>query len=65
MLLVHYLKHKKIVQDIRERRLQMELTQEGLAERLGVYLSTLRKFEQKGSISLNFFSFLIWKKLFQ
>ncbi|WP_461375718.1 helix-turn-helix domain-containing protein [Cloacibacterium normanense] len=43
----------------------MELTQEGLAERLGVYLSTLRKFEQKGSISLNFFSFLIWKKLFQ
>ena len=54
-----------IVQNVRERRLQMDLTQEGLAERLGVYLSTLRKFEQKGSISLNFFSFLIWKKLFQ
>ena len=33
----------------------MELTQEGLAERLGVYLSTLRKFEQKGSISLESF----------
>ena len=33
----------------------MELTQEGLAERLGVYLSTLRKFEQKGNISLESF----------
>ena len=40
---------------ITERRLQMELTQEGLAERLGVYLSTLRKFEQKGNISLESF----------
>ena len=38
---------KKLVENVRERRLQMELTQEGLAERLGVYLSTLRKFEQK------------------
>ena len=56
---------KNIIQNIRERRLQMDLTQEGLAERSGVSLSTLRKFEQKGSISLNFFSFLIWKKLFQ
>jgi transcriptional regulator with XRE-family HTH domain len=46
---------KKIVQNIRERRLQMELTQEGLAERSGVSLSTLRKFEQKGSISLESF----------
>lgn len=33
----------------------MELTQEGLAERSGVSLSTLRKFEQKGSISLESF----------
>ena len=33
----------------------MELTQEGLAERSGVPLSTLRKFEQKGSISLESF----------
>ena len=56
---------KKLVENVRERRLQMELTQEGLAERSSVPLSTLRKFEQKGSISLNFFSFLIWKKLFQ
>lgn len=36
----------------RSRRLQMDLTQEGLAQRSGVPLPTLRKFEQKGSISL-------------
>ena len=46
---------KKIVENVRERRLQMKLTQEGLAERSGVPLSTLRKFEQKGSISLESF----------
>ena len=46
---------KKLVQNIRERRLLMELTQEGLAERSGVSLSTLRKFEQKGVISLDSF----------
>lgn len=46
---------KKVVENVRERRLQMELTQEGLAERSGVPLSTLRKFEQKGSISLESF----------
>lgn len=33
----------------------MELTQEGLAERSGVPLATLRKFEQKGAISLESF----------
>jgi transcriptional regulator with XRE-family HTH domain len=33
----------------------MDLTQEGLAERSGVPLSTLRKFEQKGNISLESF----------
>ena len=33
----------------------MELTQEGLAERSGVPLATLRKFEQKGIISLESF----------
>ncbi len=33
----------------------MELTQEGLAERSGVPLPTLRKFEQKGAISLESF----------
>ena len=46
---------KTLVQNVRERRLQMDLTQEGLAERSGVPLSTLRKFEQKGSISLESF----------
>ena len=38
---------KKLVENVRERRLQMELTQEGLAERSGVPLYTLRKFVQK------------------
>jgi hypothetical protein len=33
----------------------MALTQEGLSERSGVPLAALRKFEQKGSISLEFF----------
>ena len=46
---------EKLIQNIRERRLQMNLTQEGLAERSGVPLSTLRKFEQKGMISLDSF----------
>ena len=44
---------KQIAQNIRDRRLQMNLTQEGLSERSGVPLSTLRKFEQKGLISLD------------
>lgn len=46
---------KKLVDNFRERRLQMNLTQEVLAERSGVPLPTLRKFEQKGLISLNSF----------
>ena len=37
---------------VRDRRLAMGLTQEGLASRSGVALPTLRKFEQKGLISL-------------
>lgn len=41
--------------NVRDRRLFMELTQEGLAERSGVPLATLRKFEQKGAISLESF----------
>ena len=56
MLFISFEKaHKKLVQNIRERRLLMELTQEGLSERSGVPLSTLRKFEQKGLISLDSF----------
>lgn len=35
---------KKLVNNIRERRLQMNLTQDCLAERSGVPLPTLRKF---------------------
>ncbi|WP_374164494.1 helix-turn-helix domain-containing protein [Arcticibacter sp. MXS-1] len=46
---------KKIANNLRDRRLSMELTQEGLAERSGVPLATLRKFEQKGAISLESF----------
>ena len=46
---------KKLAEHVRARRLQMELTQQGLAERSGVPLPTLRKFEQKGSISLESF----------
>ncbi|MEC4115154.1 helix-turn-helix transcriptional regulator [Myroides pelagicus] len=54
MLLISLSKvQRKIVESIRERRLQMELTQEGLSQRADVPLSTLRKFEQKGSISLD------------
>ncbi len=44
-----------MIQNILERRLLMELTQEGLSDRSGVPLSTLRKFEQKGQISLDSF----------
>ena len=46
---------KKLLAHVRQRRLQMNLTQEGLAERSGVPLPTLRKFEQKGVISLESF----------
>ena len=43
---------KKLAEQARARRLQMELTQEGLAERSGVALPTLRKFERTGVLSL-------------
>lgn len=46
---------KKLAENVRLRRLGMELTQEGLSERSGVPLPTLRKFEQKGTISLEGF----------
>ena len=46
---------KKLAENIRERRLRLGLTQEGLADRSGVALPTLRKFEQKGMISLESF----------
>ena len=46
---------RKLVENVRARRLQLGLTQEGLSERSGVPLPTLRKFEQKGLISLESF----------
>lgn len=61
MLFISFSKaQKKIAENVRERRLQMDLTQEGLAERSGVPLSTLRKFEQKGNISLESFLKLLF-----
>ncbi|AIM38994.1 XRE family transcriptional regulator [Sphingobacterium sp. ML3W] len=42
----------KIAHHMQGKRLSMGLTQEGLADRSGVPLATLRKFEQKGVISL-------------
>jgi transcriptional regulator with XRE-family HTH domain len=43
---------KIIAQNVRERRLLLDLTQEGLSVRSGVPVATLRKFEQQGVISL-------------
>ena len=43
---------KKLAEYARAKRLEMGLTQEGLANRSGVSLPTLRKFEQKSVISL-------------
>ena len=45
----------KLAQHLRSQRLAKGLTQAGLAERSGVSLATLRKFEQKGAISLESF----------
>ncbi len=45
----------KLAEYMRARRLGLELTQEGLAERSGVKLRTLRKFEQTGLVSLESF----------
>lgn len=44
-----------LAENIREHRLQRNLTQEELSSRSGVPLSTLRKFEQQGVISLESF----------
>jgi len=41
-----------IAENIREHRLQRNLTQQELSSRSGVPLSTLRKFEQQGVLSL-------------
>ncbi|ULT25207.1 MULTISPECIES: helix-turn-helix domain-containing protein [Sphingobacterium] len=46
---------QKLANNVRDRRLSMELTQAGLSKRSGVPLATLRKFEQTGVISLESF----------
>jgi len=46
---------KKLSENTRLQRLKLRLTQQGLAERSGVPLPTLRKFEQKWLISLEAF----------
>jgi len=46
---------EKISQNARLQRLATGLTQKGLADRANVALPTLRKFEQKGLISLESF----------
>lgn len=46
---------KKLSENTRLQRLKLKLTQQGLAERAAVPLPTLRKFEQKGLISLEGF----------
>lgn len=37
---------------VKARRLELDLTQEGLAARAGIKFATYRRFEQKGEISL-------------
>ena len=41
-----------LAQRVKTRRLQLDLTQSGLARRAGVKLPTYRKFERTGEISL-------------
>ena len=45
----------KVAENIRALRLEKGLTQKGLSERSDVSLSTLRKFEQTGAISMESF----------
>ena len=44
---------RKVADNMRDRRLAMNLTQEGLSKRSGVALATLRKFEQSGAVSVD------------
>jgi transcriptional regulator with XRE-family HTH domain len=43
---------KSIADRVKSRRLEMNLTQSGLAARAGVNIESYRKFERKGEISL-------------
>lgn len=60
MLLTTSKAQKLLVEHLKARRLGMGLTQEGLASRAGVPLPTLRKYEQKGLISLESYLKLLW-----
>jgi len=42
----------RIAKNVKERRLEMNLTQEGLSVRAGIKLPTYRRFERTGEISL-------------
>ena len=54
-LMTPFAAKKKLAEHVRARRLGLGLTQQGLSYRSGVKLASLRKFEQKGSISLESF----------
>lgn len=43
---------RQIAQRVKERRLELNLTQEGMAVRAGLKLPTYRRFERTGKISL-------------
>lgn len=43
---------QEIADRVRARRLELDLTQEGMATRAGVKFATYRRFEQTGEISL-------------
>ena len=43
---------KEISQKVKRRRLDVNLSQQGLADRSGVNISTLRVFEREGKVSL-------------
>lgn len=51
---------KEIAQKVKQRRLELNLTQEGLARRAGLKLPTYRKFEQTGEISLKSLISIAW-----
>lgn len=42
----------RMAKNVKERRLEMNLTQEGLSVRAGIKLPTYRRFERTGEISL-------------
>lgn len=43
---------RQVAERVRARRLELNLTQEGMAKRAGLTLSTYRRFEQTGAVSL-------------